>query len=333
MQSLELRLAAMMGFLMLSAGVAVGCHKTWHKCPSNKDLELGVSWDTLQDTDSRSIDAQLKAMVDKVGGVYRSADAIGDVQNQNAQIEALIGQDVDVLLVRTPETKAASIVPVLEKAKEAGIHVISMGAFIKSDAVVSIVFDSKLAGKLEAERMLESKPDGKFLLFEPPEQALQAKQMYDGMMEVLEPKISNGKIEVVGKIKSEDWKGSLPSGSDQADAFVTMNNAIAAKLADAAKEESSDHDIAISGQNPDAQTFKRIAAGTQLFTVWEDPSEMAASALDTAVDLVSGEKQTPDKVVLKPTVISNDNLSLAVEAGILSKGELCVGGIQLGACK
>jgi D-xylose transport system substrate-binding protein len=98
--------------------------------------------------------------------------------------------------------------------------------------------------------------------------------------------------------------------------------------------------IPVSGQDGDHAALNRIALGTQTVSVWKDARELGKNAGEIAVALAKGTKpdaipnvvkfktpggNTVDAVFLKPIPITKDNLNVVVDAGWISKDELCQG--------
>jgi len=94
----------------------------------------------------------------------------------------------------------------------------------------------------------------------------------------------------------------------------------------------------VSGQDGDHAALNRIALGTQTVSVWKDARQLGTAAADAAVALAKGRKSetlpdthpwtSPKGIamnarLLKPVPITRDNLDVVVEAGWITKADLC----------
>ena len=64
-----------------------------------KDLTVGVSWSNFQEERWKTDEAAIKAVLDKAGAKYISADAQVSPTKQLADVESLISKGANVLIV------------------------------------------------------------------------------------------------------------------------------------------------------------------------------------------------------------------------------------------
>ena len=64
-----------------------------------KDITVGVSWSNFQEERWKTDEAAIKAVLDKAGAKYISADAQGSPTKQLADVESLISKGANVLIV------------------------------------------------------------------------------------------------------------------------------------------------------------------------------------------------------------------------------------------
>ena len=97
----------------------------------------------------------------------------------------------------------------------------------------------------------------------------------------------------------------------------------------------------VSGQDGDHAALNRVALGTQTVSVWKDARELGKKAAEIAVALADGKKigdipgvvkftGGPKKVemnsiFLTPVPITKDNLDVVIDAGWITKDEVCQG--------
>ena len=104
----------------------------------------------------------------------------------------------------------------------------------------------------------------------------------------------------------------------------------------------------VSGQDGDHAALNRVALGTQTVSGWKDSRALGKAAGEIAVALASGTAmdkvegsavfKSPsgkelNSVLLKPIPITKDNLNLVLDAGWITKDELCQGGPAVDVCK
>jgi len=98
--------------------------------------------------------------------------------------------------------------------------------------------------------------------------------------------------------------------------------------------------VPVSGQDGDKAALNRVALGTQTVDVWKDARLLGKTAGDAAVQLcknsdpskVSGTAsfKTPggnslSSILLTPNPITKDNLKDVLDAGWITKADLCQG--------
>ena len=99
--------------------------------------------------------------------------------------------------------------------------------------------------------------------------------------------------------------------------------------------------VPVSGQDGDHAALNRIALGTQTVSVWKDARALGTQAVKIASLLADGKTMSeipgaikfaggPKKVemntvLLTPIPITKDNLDVVIDAGWVSKPEICKG--------
>ncbi len=98
--------------------------------------------------------------------------------------------------------------------------------------------------------------------------------------------------------------------------------------------------IPVSGQDGDHAALNRVAAGTQTVSVWKDARDLGRAAGEIAVALAGGTAMedvegrvewtspsgtTMNAIFLAPVPITQENLSLVVDAGWIPLETLCQG--------
>jgi len=150
----------------------------------------------------------------------------------------------------------------------------------------------------------------------------------------------------------------------QIDAVLAENDSTALGVAGALQAKGYDQ-IPVSGQDGDRANLQNVAAGWQYVDVWKDTNELGKAAGEAALQLCEGvamsdivlpdglvaahaaptaglaatEFTTPDGTVvnsfiLEPTPLTAENLHLPIEAGWITKEDLCVNAAEgVAACE
>src|SRR6516162_2001584 len=70
-----------------------------------KDLTVGVSWSNFQEERWKTDEAAIKAVLDKAGVKYISADAQGSPTKQLTDVESLISKGANVLIILAKDSE------------------------------------------------------------------------------------------------------------------------------------------------------------------------------------------------------------------------------------
>jgi D-xylose transport system substrate-binding protein len=98
--------------------------------------------------------------------------------------------------------------------------------------------------------------------------------------------------------------------------------------------------VPVSGQDGDAAALNRVALGTQTLSVWKDARLLGKTAGEAAIALSKDSNmaavkdvkqfQTPgglsmNSILLIPQAITKDNLNVVIDAGWITKDQVCQG--------
>jgi D-xylose transport system substrate-binding protein len=270
---------------------------------------IAVSWKTFQEERWKIDEAAIKAVVEAAGDTYVSTDAQGSAQKQAADIEALIGQNVDVILVVAYDSDA--ILPSIQKINDAGIKAIAYDVQFEDPNALYITFDNVGVGRIMAQEMLKVKPEGRYAFIKGDKGDPNATFLFQGMMEVLKANIDGGKIQNVCETFTDGWKPDNAQ-KNMEQCLTSTNNGVDAVL--------SENDGMASGVVAalDAQGL----AGTAI--------ALADGADPTSIEGVAkfngGAKGVEmNSILLAPTPITKDNIQVAIDAGHITKEQACAG--------
>lgn len=333
------RLAA----LVLASGLATTAFVT---TVAAQDLTVGVSWSNFQEERWKTDEAAIKAALEAAGAKYISADAQSSTTKQLADIESLISSGADALIVLAQD--AAAVGPAIDAAANEGIPVVAYDRLIEDPRAFYLTFDNVEVGRMQARAVLEQAPEGNYVMIKGSSTDANADFLRGGQQEILQPAIDAGKVKIVGEAYTDQWLPAnaqknmeqiLTQNNNDVDAVVASNDGTAGGVV-AALTAQGMQGIPVSGQDGDKAALNRIALGTQTVSVWKDARELGknageiavALAKGTALDKVAGAApfKTPggnemSSILLTPIPITKDNLNVVVDAGWISKDELCAG--------
>jgi len=309
-------------------------------------ITVGVSWSNFQEERWKTDEAAIKGALDAAGATYVSADAQSSSSKQLSDIEGLIAQGVDALIILGQDTTA--VVPAVQAAADAGIPVIAYDRLIEDNRVFYLTFDNVEVGRMQAAAVLAAAPKGNYVMIKGSPTDPNADFLRGGQQEVLQSAIDAGDITIVGEAYTDGWLPAnaqknmeqiLTEQNNKVDAVVASNDGTAGGVV-AALTAQGMQGIPVSGQDVDHAALNRVAAGTQTVSVWKDARELGKAAGEIAVALAAdpdGSKvmnatkfTTPggndvNAVFLAPVAITKDNLSVVVDAGWITKDDLCQG--------
>ncbi|MFC2967003.1 D-xylose ABC transporter substrate-binding protein [Acidimangrovimonas pyrenivorans] len=309
-------------------------------------LTVGVSWSNFQEERWKTDESAIKAALDKAGADYISTDAQSSSAKQLSDVESLIAQGADVLIVLAQDTKA--IEPAVQAAADEGIPVIAYDRLIEDPRAYYLTFDNVEVGRMEARAVYAQAPKGNYVMIKGSPTDPNSDFLRGGQQEILQKAIDAGDIKIVGEAYTDGWLPAnaqrnmeqiLTAQDNKVDAVVASNDGTAGGVV-AALTAQGMQGIPVSGQDGDHAALNRVALGTQTVSVWKDARDLGRNAGEIAVELAKGTKMTdiPGTVkfktpggaevnakFLKPVPITKDNLSVVVDAGWITKDELCQG--------
>jgi D-xylose transport system substrate-binding protein len=317
--------------------------------------KIGVSWGSFQEERWKLDEAALVAALEAAGNTYVSADAESSSAKQLTDIEALIAQDIDVLIINAWDKDA--ILPAIDLAAAEGIPVLGYDRLIEDNRTFYLTFDNVGVGRIIAESVFAVAPKGNYAIIKGDPGDPNVGFLRQGMEEVIGAAVASGDIVIVGEANSDGWKPEnaqknmeqiLTANNNAVDAVLSQNDGMAGGAAAALAAQGLN--VPLGGQDGDLAAINRVARGTQTVSVWKNArdlgkaaGEIASSLADgTALDAIpgaskfsGGEKGVEmNAILLNPTPITKDTLNLAIDAGHISKEAACEGAMEgVAACQ
>ena len=309
---------------------------------------VGVSWNNYQEERWAKWDEPaLKAAIEAGGGTYISNDAKSSAETQASNLENLITQGAKVLVVLAQDGTA--IKPAVTAAIDGGVPVIAYDRLIEEPKALYITFDNKGVGKMQAEAVFAEVPKGNYVIIKGNKADANADFLRSGMDEVIKAAVDSGDIKIVGETYTDNWDPAkaqtemeqfLTATNNEVDAVLSENDGMAGGVIAALDAQGLAGKVPVSGQDGDQAALNRVALGTQTVDVWKDARELGTAAGEAAIQLcaaadaskVAGASPftTPggndlSTILLTPIPITKDNLDVVLDAGWITKDDLCKG--------
>ncbi|MFG3258931.1 multiple monosaccharide ABC transporter substrate-binding protein [Streptomyces sp. NPDC048172] len=240
------------------------------------------------------------------------------VENQVAQLENMIAKGHRLLVVAAIDGSA--LTDVLQRAKDAGIRVISYDRLILGTKNVDYYasFDNERVGELQGQYLidklkLDENKDEKFNveLFAGSPDDNNTQYFWNGAMKKLRPYLKKGQLTVRSKQTKMSqattlrWDGGTAQkrmddlisknyGSEDVDAVLSPYDGISIGILSALKSagygtKSKPYPI-VTGQDAELASVKSILAGNQTMTVYKDTRKLARQAVQMGDAVLTGKK-------------------------------------------
>lgn len=309
---------------------------------------IGVSWNNYQEERWAKWDEPaIKKAITDAGGKYISNDAKSSAETQASNVDNLISQGAKVVIVLAQDGTA--IKPAVAKAIAANVPVISYDRLIEDPKALYITFDNVLVGKLQADAIFKAKPKGNYAIIKGNKADANADFLRSGMDQVISAAVKSGDIKIVGETYTDNWDPAkaqtnmeqiLTANKNAVDAVLSENDGMAGGVVAALTAQGLAGKVPVSGQDGDKAALNRVALGTQTVDVWKDARLLGKTAGEAATQLcgnadVSKVKNTAifktpggnsvSSILLTPNPITQANLKDVLDAGWITKADLCQG--------
>lgn len=310
------------------------------------DAVVGVSWSNFQEERWKTDEAAIKSALEAAGATYISADAQSSSAKQLSDVEALIAQGATALIILAQDAQA--IGPAVQAAADEGIPVVAYDRLIEDPRAFYLTFDNVEVGRMQARAVFAAQPKGNYVMIKGSPTDPNADFLRGGQQEILQAAIDSGAIKIVGEAYTDGWLPAnaqrnmeqiLTAADNKVDAVVASNDGTAGGVVAALTAQGMEG-IPVSGQDGDHAALNRVAKGHQTVSVWKDARELGKAAGEIAAALADGSELTEIEGsgswtspagtemtarFLAPMPITQDNMTAVVDAGWISKDDLCQG--------
>jgi len=309
---------------------------------------VGVSWNNYQEERWAKWDEPaIKAAIEAGGGTYVSNDAKSSAETQATNVENLISQGAKVLIILVQDADA--IKPSVDSAISQGIPVIAYDRLIEDARALYTTFDNVEVGRMQAREIFKLVPKGNYVVIKGNNGDANANFLRSGMEEIIGAAVTSGDIKIVGETYTDNWTPDLAqtemeqfltAANNNVDAVLSENDGMAGGVVAALAAQGLAGKVPVSGQDGDLGALNRVALGTQAVDVWKDARELGKAAGQAAMELCGGTTvdkitgaapfttpggNTVSSILLKPIPITKDNLPVVLDAGWITKDQLCQG--------
>lgn len=252
-----------------------------------------------------------KAKAEELGYQVDVVNAYEDSSTQVQQIQDFIDRQVAAIVIIAFNKDALS--DVINQAKKEGIIVVAYDRLISQapiDAYVS--FDNIKVGRLMGEALLESVPEGNYIIINGSPKDNNASLFREGYLGVLKEAIEKGKIQILDEVWAEDWREKVAydavlmqlEKNNQVDAILCANDNLAGGAISGLAEYGLAKEVPVVGHDADIGACQRIVEGRQLMTVYKPIRNLAEGAAVIVDHLI---KQDP---LIIDEWIDNGNASI-----------------------
>ncbi len=305
--------------------------------------QVGLLLDTLERERWKKDMQLIEKDIEDMGGTCMVAVADTDPDKQLDQAKELIDKGAEVLIVVAVDSKKAA--DIVNYAHQNYVPVISYDRLIKDcNLDYHISTDNIAVGELQAEFLTKIKPKGKYGIVGGSTMDNNAYLLNLGQMNVLQPLIEKGDIEIVFNEFSKSWalhegyaitNDYLNNIDTAIDAIIAGNDALATGVISALKEHQLAGRVLVAGQDADAEAIRNIAGGNQTITIYKPIESMAYAAADAAIKISKGiapsnmnltinnGKRLVPAILLPAQVVHRQNIKMTVVSeGFIKEEEI-----------
>lgn len=269
--------------------------------------------------------------------------ADNDQQKQISQASEMIRNGAQVLIVVPINSDEAG--KIVDMAHESGVKVIAYDRLINGSKLdYYVTANSTQIGSLQASYMTTVQPKGKYALIPGSKYDNNSMRLFLGQMNVLQPYMETGDIQLVYSEFTEDWTPEqgkfhaiqlLDQSSDSIDAIITGSDAIADGVLQVLKDRGLEGKIKLAGQDAELDNIKAIMSGAQTCDILKPLKEMARTTAELAYAVAMGKPLTMQftsesngkalvkSVLIGATVVNKNNIeSTVVASGFHSSADL-----------
>jgi len=277
------------------------------EAPAQEAIKVGLSFSDFATERWKNEEILMRGLLEDMGYEVLSQEANHDVKLQNDQIDNMVAQGVSALIVIAEDGDA--IVTSVDKAADAGVHVIAYDRLIKTSKIAAYLsFNNVEVGRQQALGVMDaldienwdveangpakvvklggSPTDNNAILFR------------QGQDEIVDPYEEAGKVEIVADQWVDNWDAAnalkimeniLTAQGNDIDAVVASNDGTALGALQAMAAQGLAGKVPISGQDATADGCNSIVKGELTVSILKDIRNLGPLAVQLADQLITGE--------------------------------------------
>lgn len=266
------------------------------------------------------------AKAKELGAEVIVKNAYEDAQLQRDIIVDMIADGVDILAIVAYDKDTLS--EVVDYAHDNNVKVIAYDRIINdADVDLYISFDNVMVGEMMGQELIKNVPRGNYLILNGARTDQNAFMFNEGYMSVIQPKIDNGSINVVGETWIDAWRDELSyayvneaiDSGRKFDAILAANDRVSEGAINALSENRLTGEVYVTGMDAELAACQRIVEGLQGMTIYKPISVLAEGAAEIAVKMAKGEdigpcdtiengKYVVNYISYEPITVTKDNM-------------------------
>lgn len=302
----------MAGLFLAAAFVAamIGCSRIAEQTETDKPRIMGATYMSRNNPFFDVLHESIETVVAGNGDILISRDPCQDQEKQNAQIQEMIEEGIEVLFLNPVDWE--KVRPALEACQKAGVTIINIDTVVKdTEYVVSIVeTDNYLAGVLCAQEMMKQVKEGRIVIIGNDIQT-SVRNRVQGFLDTIEgqdryeviyAENGSGEFEVSAKVMADFLKQGI-----EFDVVLGGNDPMALGALAALQQQHQEKGVQIYGIDGSPDFKEMLEYGYVSGTSAQSPWTIGKVAAETAYDYLNGLEVEP-YISIEPYMITQENL-------------------------
>jgi D-xylose transport system substrate-binding protein len=277
-------------------------------------------------------------------------NALGDKSKFQTIAQGMIQEKVNVLIIT--DIDPSTSITVEQEANAAGIKVIDYDRLVLGgSAAYYASYDGVTVGEEQGQCLSDAmnkigKPNGQVIWIDGSPTDNNATLFGQGAHEVLDKTT----LKNVGEQKIPGWDNAqagttfqqlLTANGGKVDGVYVMNDGMAQSVITVLKTNGLNGKVPVTGQDATKEGLQSILRGDQTCTIYKDATAEAQAAAKLAVALINGtdpgatqtshdpkgNRDVPS-ILLKPELITIDNVGRPIETGAVPYTDVCTGDVK-----
>ncbi|WP_258105195.1 sugar ABC transporter substrate-binding protein [Marinoscillum sp. MHG1-6] len=262
----------------------------------SKRATVGISLGPADGRWAKDRDYLMSNLESKGAKVY-VREAKDDVATQKDDIRYLISEKIDVMIVVPIDGESLS--ELVTEARSKGVKVVAYDRLIPNcnlDFYVS--FDNFRVGEMQAEYLTRVIPEGNYMVLGGSPTDLNSKFLRLGQMNILQPLITKGDINLIYDTDIDNWNTELAfqkvneflkKSETKPDAILASSDNLSIGAIQALDRHGLTGKVIVSGQDAQEDACRRILEGSQIMTVYKIIESLAHTAANVSLALAKNE--------------------------------------------